>query len=102
MVLGTSTGLVGSASGADLSLDAGTGSGLDSEGLVEEAVVGPSEEVQRRAQRAMVGRKPHTTEAVDRRNFGRYGQERMLVFELRMDISFSACQGILVHQPSPS
>lgn len=37
VVLGTSTGLVGSASGTGLSLEAGTGSGLDSEGLVEEA-----------------------------------------------------------------
>lgn len=36
-MLGTSTGLVGSASGIGLSLEAGTGSGFDSDGLVEEA-----------------------------------------------------------------
>lgn len=37
LAVGTSTGLVGSASGAGLSLEAGTGSGLESEALVEEA-----------------------------------------------------------------
>ena len=36
-VLGTSTGLVGPASGAGLGLEAGTGSGLGSEALVKEA-----------------------------------------------------------------